>query len=157
MDSLIQNLQGFPNERQFGVVFLPQPVRWLDTRVGEPPGSACLMPGAALNAGTDTLYNVRTKCTGIPANARGIFGLCYVLNHTISGFATFYPNSPLLRTNFAAQPFVKNRPFVATTFYNSTIPVVANAYLAGIGADGKLWIYTHFTADFIIDITGYFI
>lgn len=157
MDSLVQNLQGFPHERQFGVVFLTTPVRFLDTRTGQPAGSACVMPGATLSAASDTLFNVRTKCTGIPAEAKGIFGLCYVLSHTSSNYATFYPNTPLLRTDFSAQPYVKNRPFVATTFYNSTVAVVANTFLTGIGADGKFWVYTNDTIDLIIDIGGYFL
>lgn len=157
MNSAIQNLQGFPFEKEYGVAFLTTPVRFLDTRTGQPAGSACIMPGAALTANTDTLYQVRSQCTRIPAGAKGIFGLLYVLNHSVSLYATMYPNTPLLRVDYSAQPYVKNRPFVATTFYNSTIAVVANTFISGIGADGKFWLYTAGTADFIIDITGYFL
>lgn len=158
MNSAIQNLQGFPYERKFGMSFLPAPVRFLDTRAGQPAGSACNMPGAQLIADTDTLFQVRSKCTGVPSGAQGIFGIVYVLNHAVSGWITCYANtSQSLRVNWAAQPYVQNRPYISTLYYNTAVPIT-NSYCAfNIGKDGKFWVYTSQTIDMLIDINGYVI
>ena len=158
MQGTLQQPQGFPTRELSGLVYLPQPVRLLDTRtVGASP-FACYLPAAVIGTDTDNLYDVRIKCTGIPNVARGIFGNITLLNMTANGFITMYPDSSLLRKDWGTptKP-ITNRPFVATVNYRTAIAVQNQTFSIAIGANGKFWLYntTSSTLDAIIDLVGY--
>lgn len=157
MDTSAQQPQGFPAAPVSGLVYLPQPVRFLDTRSSGVSGSPCLTPATPLAADSDNLYNVRTRCTGIPAAARGIFGNLTVVNVPGNGFLTLYPDSSSLVVDWSSptKP-VQNRPFVATTNYRTT-GNPNQPFSIAIGKNGKFWMYntTTGTIDVILDIVGY--
>lgn len=153
-----QGLQGLPDKPISGLVYLPQPVRFLDTRSSGVSGSPCNTPATPLAVGSDNLYNVRTICTGIPEDARGIFGNITCVNNAGNGFLTMYPNSNDLTFNYSTPTSpVTNRPFVATTNYR-TSGNPNQTFNVAIGKDSQFWIYnasTGTTVDVILDIVGY--
>lgn len=153
-----QGINEFPQSQASGLIYLPQPVRFLDTRSVGASAFACNLPGAVIGTDTDNLYNVRIKCTGIPETARGIFGNITLLNMSANGFITMYPDSSslILDWSSATKP-VQNRPFVATVNYRTAITVQNQTFSIAIGKNGKFWLYntTTSTLDAIIDIVGY--
>lgn len=158
MTSEQQGLNGFPERPASGIVYLPQPVRFLDTRSSGASAFACNLPAAVIGTDTDNLYNVRTKCTGVPAIARGIFGNITLLNMSANGFITMYPDGDNLTKDYSltTKP-VTNRPFVATVNYRTAIAVQNQTFSIAIGKNGKFWLYntTTSTLDAILDIVGY--
>lgn len=153
-----QGLQSFPDKPISGLVYLPQPVRFLDTRSSGASSFSCNLPAAVIGADTDNLYNVVTKCTGIPPEARGIFGNITLVNMSANGFITMYPDGNNLIKDYATptKP-VTNRPFVATVNYRTAIAVQNQTFSIAIGKNGKFWLYntTTSTLDAILDIVGY--
>ena len=128
-----------------GLLFypLPNPVRLLDTRPGEP---ACDTPGVPLTAGGTRTQSARTVCSGVAASAQAIVGNATVVNTeagTTGGFITLFPSS-------ATQPTVSNLNYVAGQ-------VVPNAFTVGLGSgDGAFQIFASSSTHFIADLTGYF-
>jgi exo-beta-1,3-glucanase (GH17 family) len=123
---------------------LPQPVRLLDTRIGQ---SACDAPGAPIPAGGVRSELARVTCVGgvIPTDALAIVGNATVVNNEAGsgpGFLTFYPSG-------AVRPTVSNLNYVAGQ-------VLSNAFTAGLGGDGRFNIYAHSTTNVIVDVTGYY-
>jgi len=122
---------------------LPNPVRLLDTRSGEP---ACDTPGTPLSGGTARTQAARIACTGIPSSALVVVGNATVVNTeagATSGFVTLYPSG-------ATQPTVSNLNYVAGQ-------VVPNAFTVGLGGgDGAFNIFATSGTHFIVDITGYY-
>lgn len=158
MHTKLQQPQGFATPAITGNVYLPQPVRFLDTRSSGASPFACNLPAAVIGTDTDNLYDARTRCTGIPAEARGIFGNITLINMTANGFITMYPDSSLLLKDYSTptKP-VTNRPFVATVNYRTAIAVQNQPFSIALGKNGKFWLYntTTSTLDAIIDIVGY--
>jgi len=122
---------------------LPNPIRLLDTRPGEP---ACDTPGTPLTGGASRTEAARTACSGIPASARVVVGNATVVNNVAGasgGFITLYPSG-------AAQPTVSNLNYVAGQ-------VVPNAFTVGLGSgDGAFNIFASSSTHFIVDLAGYF-
>lgn len=158
MNGRDQILLQFPEADVTGLVYLASPVRFLDTRSSGASPFACNLPATPIAADSDNLYNVRTRCTGVPAAARGIFGNITLINMSVNGFLTMYPDTSLLRKDFssATKP-VTNRPFVATVNYRTAIAVQNQTFSIAIGKNGKFWLYNTVgtTLDAIIDIVGY--
>lgn len=158
MQTEFQQPQGFATPPTYGMVYLPQPVRFLDTRSSGASANACNLPAAVIGTDTDNLYNARIRCTGIPAKARGIFGNITIINMSANGFLTMYPDSSLLLLDWSSttKP-VTNRPFVATVNYRTAVAVQNQPFSIGLGKNGKFWIYntTTTTIDVILDIVGY--
>jgi len=121
---------------------LPNPIRLLDTRPGEP---ACDMPGVPLTAGGTRTEAARTACSGVAANAQAIVGNATVVNTgpgASGGFITLFPSG-------ATQPTVSNLNYVPGQ-------VVPNAFTVGLGGDGAFNIYASTSTHLIADLTGYF-
>jgi len=121
---------------------LPNPVRLLDTRAGQP---ACDAPGTPLSSGATRTEAARTVCLGIPSIASVVVGNATVVNTTAgsaSGYITLYPSG-------AAQPTVSNLNYVPGQ-------VVPNSFTVGLGSDGAFNIYASSSTHFIADVTGYF-
>lgn len=154
-----QTLIGFPEPLPAGIIFLPAPIRLLDTRsVGA--SAACYNPAAVIGTDTDNFYNVRIRCTGIPPEAKGIFGNITLINMAANGFITLYPKTSLLRLDYSTptKP-VLNRPFAAAMNYRTAIAVQNQTFLCAIGKTGEFGLYntTTSTLDAIIDLVGFFI
>ncbi|MBA3322658.1 MAG: hypothetical protein H0T45_14585, partial [Pyrinomonadaceae bacterium] len=124
---------------------LPNPVRLLDTRPGEP---ACDTPGTPLAGGLTRTQPARVNCGGatIPTNALAVVGNATVVNNVqgaAAGFITLFPNG-------ATQPTASNLNYVPGQ-------VVPNAFTVALGSgDGAFNIYAATTTDFVVDITGYY-
>ncbi|MBA3321007.1 MAG: hypothetical protein H0T45_06115, partial [Pyrinomonadaceae bacterium] len=121
---------------------LPNPVRLLDTRPGEP---ACDTPGTPLAGGATRTQPARTACSGIPSSALAVVGNATVVNTAAGatdGFITLYPSGATL-------PTVSNLNYVPGQ-------VVPNAFTVGLGGDGALNIYASSSTHFIVDVTGYY-
>ena len=128
----------------FGLQYypLPNPVRLLDTRSGQP---ACDMPGAPLTGGATRTQLARTTCTGIPDNAQAIVGNATAVNDgfgATGGFITLYPSG-------LAQPVVSNLNYTEGQ-------VVPNFFTVDLGGDGAFNILATSTTDLIVDVTGYY-
>ncbi|MGH9801574.1 MAG: hypothetical protein ACRD82_14520, partial [Blastocatellia bacterium] len=125
-----------------GLMFypLPQPVRLLDTRAGQP---GCDAPGAPIVAGVDRTQLARRTCGGvtIPSNALAITGNTTPVP-TSQGFLTLYPSD-------AALPLVANSNFVANQIVN-------NVFTVGLGADGSFKIHASTTTEVVVDVSGYY-
>ncbi len=125
-----------------GLVFypLPQPVRLLDTRAGEP---GCDAPGTPIVAGVDRTQLARRTCSNvtIPSNALAITGNITPVPNS-GGFVTLYPSN-------ASRPLVANSNFVAGEIVN-------NVFTVGLGPDGAFKIHALTTTDVVIDVTGYY-
>lgn len=156
MQTKAQQPQGFPQPLITGMVYLPAPVRFLDTRATATIG--CVLPAAPIATNSDNLYNPRISCTGVPAEARGIFGNITILGMTTNGFVTLYPDSSSLRIDYSVTPPVTNRPFVATVNYRTAVAVQNQPINIGLGKNGKFWLYNNATGssiEVIIDLVGY--
>lgn len=135
-----QSINGIPavdNGRK--MYLLTAPVRFLDTRAGQP---ACIMPSATATANTEYSYNIRTLCTGIPAEAKGIFGNVSVIGHAANGFLTIWPTGAV-------------RPTTSSMNYDTDVFVVNVFYMCGLSGQGNFSIYSSQTLDVIVDIVGY--
>jgi len=123
---------------------LPQPVRLLDTRAGQP---ACDTPGTPLAGGASRTQLARTTCNGvlIPAEALAIVGNATVVNNVSGnsdGFVTLYPSG-------APRPTASNLNYVPGQ-------IVPNSFTVGLGADGAFAIYAQTATHFIVDVAGYY-
>ena len=128
-----------------GLLFRPvaQPVRELDTRVGE---SASVHPNAPLSAsGTLTLPgSFAFAGVVVPTSATALVGNATVDN-TINappGFATLFPGGTTL-------------PLASNLNYSPGL-VAPNAFIVGVGSDGTYNLFSQSGGNFIIDISGYF-
>jgi hypothetical protein len=125
-----------------GLLFnpLPSPVRLLETRAGF---AGCYGPGAPLPSDSIRTQPAQGSCNGVivPSTALGIVGNATVVN-TSGGFLTFWPSN-------AAQPTTATSNFSAGQVLNRHFTV-------GLGTDGAFKIFTQFTSDLIVDISGYF-
>ena len=78
----------------------------------------------------------------VAANALAIVGNATVVNSN-GGYLTFWPSS-------AAQPLVATSNFTVGQVFNRHFTV-------GLGnADGAFKIFTQFTTDLVVDVSGYF-
>jgi hypothetical protein len=122
---------------------LPAPILLLDTRAGE---AGCDAPGAPLGNDATLTQTAHRTCfaTTTPSTAKAVVGNAMVVNFISSGFhwITLYPFS-------ATRPNASNLNFTENQ-------IVANAFVVGLSNDGKFNIYSHASANFIIDLTGYF-
>ncbi len=122
---------------------LTSPVRLLDTRPGE---NACDAPGLPLADDGSRAVNAHGSCLGatIPSSAKAIAGNATVVNFISSGFhwITLYPSG-------TTQPNASNLNFTENQ-------IVPNAFVVGLGNDGRFNIYSHASTHFIVDVTGYF-
>jgi hypothetical protein len=97
------------------------------------------------NDATRTQTAHRT-CFGvtIPSTAKAVVGNATVVNIISSGFhrVTLYPFG-------VGQPNASNLNF-------SDNQIVPNAFVVGLGNDGKFNLYSHGSTHFIVDLTGFF-
>jgi len=119
---------------------LPSPVRLLETRAGQPVG--CVLPGAPLAGGQDSLQTAVNACTGIPAAARAIVGNATTVSPQGGGYLTLFPADA-------------TRPLVASSNYNFN-QVVNGPFTVGLSASGQFKIFTLATTDLIVDVLGYY-
>lgn len=122
--------------------FLPAPVRLLDTR-SSGASAACYLPASQITSATEFSYNVRTVCTGIPAEAKGIIGNVTVLNHPANGFLTLWPSSA-------------SRPTTSNVNYNTALSVMNVFFCCGLSPQSTFSAFSSQTIDIIVDIVGYF-
>ena len=120
---------------------LPQPVRLMDTRVGQ---TACFTPGAALQANSTTTQLGQTTCDGvlIPAGAQALVGNATTVNPLGNGFLTLFPAD-------ASQPLAASSNF--QTGINMNAP-----FTVGLSPSGQFKIFTAATTDLVIDVLGYY-
>jgi glucose/arabinose dehydrogenase len=125
-----------------GLLFTPlaMPVRLLETRAGF---SGCSAPGSPINGNTELTQPAQGTCAGvnIPNTAKAVVGNATVVNSN-GGFLTFWPSN-------AARPLAANSNFVTGQVHNRHFTV-------GLGPDGAFKIYSQFTTDLVIDLSGYF-
>lgn len=121
---------------------LPQPLRLLETRVGQ---SGCFTPGATLPGNVDSIQQGTTTCNGItiPAAARALVGNATAVLPAANGFLTLYPAD------------AASRPLAASGNYRSGINL-NSPFTVGLSASGQFKIYTVATTDLVIDVLGYF-
>jgi len=119
---------------------LPTPVRLLETRAGQTVG--CVLPGAPLTGGQDSLQTATTACTGIPAAARAIVGNATTVGPQAGGYLTLFPADGV-------------RPLVASSNYNLN-QVVNGPFTVGLSASGQFKIFTLATTELIVDVQGYY-
>ncbi len=120
---------------------LPQPVRLLETRSGQP---GCDAPGMPIFAGTARTQQGRVTCNGvtIPGAAQALVGNATVVNPAGAGYITLFPSN-------ATQPLVSNGNYVGGDIINTPFNV-------GLGADGAFKIFSLATTDIVVDVLGYF-
>ncbi|HNG33043.1 MAG TPA: BACON domain-containing carbohydrate-binding protein, partial [Blastocatellia bacterium] len=123
---------------------LSKPVRLLETRAGL---TGCFAPGAAING--DSVFNqqARGQCNGetIPPAALAVTGNVTVVNSN-GGFLTLWPSN-------ATQPTVATSNFNVGQVFNRHFTVG----LGTTGTDaGAFKLYSRFTTDVVIDLSGYF-
>jgi CSLREA domain-containing protein len=139
-----------------GLLFNPlaSPMRLLETRPDFPsfPLTGCYRPNAPIPGGTGGIrtQQVWGTCSDqpitIPNTARAMVGNVTVLNPVNAGFLTFFPGD------------VGTAPIVATSNYPFPVVFGYNRhYYVGLSpTDGTFKILTQFTADLIVDVSGYF-
>ncbi|MEK7832265.1 MAG: hypothetical protein AAB401_14315, partial [Acidobacteriota bacterium] len=120
---------------------LPQPVRLLETRVGE---TGCDAPGTPINGGTSRTQPGRVTCNTvtIPNTAQALVGNATVVFPATSGYITLFPST-------VAQPLVANGNYVGGDIVNTPFTV-------GLGTDGAFKIFTTATTDMVVDVLGYY-
>lgn len=120
---------------------LPQPIRLLETRAGEP---GCDVPGAPIAGGTSRTQPGRVTCNGvtIPTAAQALVGNATVITPSASGYITLYPSN-------ATQPLVSNGNYVGGDVVNTPFTV-------GLGTDGAFKLFTLATTHIAVDVLGYF-
>ncbi|MFN0123257.1 MAG: putative Ig domain-containing protein [Blastocatellia bacterium] len=118
---------------------LPKPARLLDTRAGQ---TACVTPGAKLQAGSNTPLDSQGNCIGIPAGTKAIVGNATTVGPEAAGYLTLYPAG-------VAQPLAASSNFTAGQTMNGP-------FITGLSAVGELKIFTSATTDLIIDVLGYY-
>jgi glucose/arabinose dehydrogenase len=125
-----------------GLLFTPlaTPVRLLETRAGF---SGCFAPGTPITGNTEFTQVATGTCNGvtIPNTAKAVVGNATVVNSN-GGFLTFWPSN-------VSRPLVANSNFVPGQIHNRHFTV-------GLGADGAFKIYSQFTTDLVVDLSGYF-
>jgi len=119
---------------------LPSPVRLLETRAGQSIG--CVLPGAPLTGGQDSLQSAVSACTNIPAAARAIVGNATTVSPQGGGYLTLFPADA-------------TRPLVAGSNYNFN-QVVNGPFTVGLSASGQFKIFTLATTELIVDVLGYY-
>jgi hypothetical protein len=128
---------------------LASPVRICDTRPGNP--SALSPPNAQCNGAGNVGETLPAKGTldvqvtgnnGIPLGAAAAVFNVTVANPTGSGYLTVYPQG-------VTQPVVSNVNY-------STDQVTANRVIVPLSATGEISVYSQWSADVIIDVSGYF-
>lgn len=140
-----------------GLLFhsLLKPMRLLETRPDFSgfPLTGCSRPNEPVTGSP----NIRTQqvwgtCSDqplltIPSSARAVVGNVTVLNAASAGFVAFFPGD------------IETAPTVATSNYPSTIGAYGynRHYFVGLSpVEGTLKMLTQFTADLIVDVSGYF-
>ena len=125
-----------------GLLFntLSKPVRLLETRAGQ---TGCFAPGAPITGNNVFTQQARGQCNGeiIPPGASAVTGNATVVNSN-GGYLTFWPSN-------AAQPTVATSNFAVGQVFNRHFTV-------GLGADGAFKLFSLFTTDLVIDLSGYF-
>jgi hypothetical protein len=125
-----------------GLLFTPlaKPVRLLETRAGF---TGCFAPGAPIIGNTERTQPARGTCNGetIPASALAVVGNATVVNSN-GGFLTLWPSNA-------------DRPTVATSNF-AVGQGVNRHFIVGLGPDGAFKIYSQFTTELVIDLSGYF-
>jgi len=125
-----------------GLLFTPlaKPVRLLETRAGF---TGCFSPGTPITGNTEFTQQARGLCNGetVPASAQAVVGNATVVNSN-GGFLTLWPSNA-------------DRPTVATSNFNAG-QIVNRHFIVGLGPDGAFKIYSQFTTDLVIDLSGYF-
>ncbi|MEK7831631.1 MAG: reprolysin-like metallopeptidase [Acidobacteriota bacterium] len=126
-----------------GLYFHPlsQPIRLLETRVGE---TGCDTPGAPINGGTSRTQSGRVTCNGItiPNAAQALAGNATVVFPAAAGYITLFPST-------ATQPLVASGNYVGADIVNTPFTV-------GLGTDGAFKIFTTATTHIVVDVLGYY-
>ncbi|MFN0110516.1 MAG: hypothetical protein ACKVZH_16800 [Blastocatellia bacterium] len=121
---------------------LSTPIRLMDTRVGF---TACVTPGAALAANSNTVVQGATTCSGItiPATARALVGNATTVGPTGAGWITLYPG------DLASPPLVASGNYTSGQTLNSQ-------FYVGLSPSGQFKLFTTQQTNMVIDISGYF-
>lgn len=114
------------------------PVRIADTRVGEP---VTFPTQKQPQAGGTTLEVPVAGSFGVPADAGAVSLNVTVVGPSTPGYVTAYPCG-------TDRPLTSNVNFVATQ-------VVPNAVLSGVGAGGRVCIFTSATTNLVVDLNGW--
>jgi len=126
-----------------GLLFtpLPSPVRLLETRPGQ---LGCYTTNSPLEGGSIRTQQARGLCQGvtIAETALGIVGNATAVLPATGSYLTFWPSN-------AAQPLVANSNFSAGQIWNRHFTV-------GLGPDGAFKLFSPFTTELVIDVSGYF-
>ncbi|MDX2044310.1 MAG: M12 family metallo-peptidase [Acidobacteriota bacterium] len=141
---VVVDVSGYYAPPQAGGLYfhpLPQPIRLLETRAGQP---GCDTPGAPINGGTSRTQQGRVTCNGvtIPAAAQALVGNATVVTPASAGYITLFPSN-------ATQPLVSNGNYVGGDIVNTPFTV-------GLGTDGAFKIFSSSTTHIVMDVLGYF-
>ena len=122
-----------------GLIYIQQPVGQAGIRI-EGLGQAVL--ASALAGGKVLEVPVAGGSTGVPGNAEAVSLNVTVTQPKGSGYLTVYPCG-------TARPGTSNVNFRAGE-------TIANAVAVGVGAGGKVCVYSSSTAHVVVDYAGYF-
>jgi hypothetical protein len=121
---------------------LPQPVRLLETRLGQP---GCNNPGTPIQGQTARAVSAWAACSGItiPSTARAITGNFTAINQlNIGGYGTIYPTSTTVPGN-------------SNVNYNP-LGVTSNSFVTGLSSNGQFSVFASSTINAVVDVSGYF-
>jgi hypothetical protein len=121
---------------------LPQPIRLLETRLGQP---GCNTPGTPIQGQTARAVSAWAACSGvtIPSTARAITGNFTVINQLNSGgYGTIYPTSTTVPNN-------------SNVNYNP-LGVTSNSFVTGLSSNGQFSVFASSTINAVVDVSGYF-
>ena len=125
-----------------GSDFVPgDPMRILDTRVGEPTIDGRAAGAGAADAGSVTTLQI-TGRAGVPADASAVVLNITVTEPTAPGYATVYPCGSV--------------PPLASNLNYDTGATVANMAITRLGFGGAVCIITQSRTQLIADLSGYF-
>jgi hypothetical protein len=129
-----------------GITLLPTPIRLFDTRSGS---TAPLNNGKVPVPGntTVTLQITGTVADGlsVPAGATGILGNLTIIGPAGDGYAQVWPSG--------APPKTSNINYGKV----NAAPALANYFISGLGAGGKINVLTYEAANVLLDVSGYVI
>lgn len=121
----------------------PIPQRWVDTRIGLGAPARPVAPSGPIEipvAGRQ--MQVGGQPVVIPADAAAVSMNVTVVDAPGAGFATVWPCG-------TARPTTSNLNYPARR-------IVANNVVATVGATGSVCLYTHSSANVVVDVTGWF-
>ena len=123
-----------------GLTVLAAPVRVYDSRAGKTPTN---VTKGALAAGASRAVDVKNNSSGVPAHARAVVANLTVVGPAGAGYLAAYPTG-------VANPGTSSLNYVARQ-------TVANGITCSLGTGESLTVFTSQTADFLVDVIGYYL